>query len=198
MYQADLTFDKINPPDLDAVYSMAFKAGHSNWSKEDYEQEISRIDNISLSVKKGETIIAIIIVRLIKTNDYIPCAKDKSKDNEETVVKPLKRAKKTAEVCCDFSTPSKTTVNVSELEIYNIVVSEKFRKKGIGGALIDELFARIQTKIGSGKVTVWLEVRKSNQEAISFYTANQFRQCFERKNYYAQPTENALVLKREL
>jgi len=45
---------------------------------------------------------------------------------------------------------------------------------------------------------IWLEVRASNVKAIGFYRKNGFEMQFERKNYYQNPTENALILKNSL
>ena len=40
---------------------------------------------------------------------------------------------------------------------------------------------------------VFLEVRKSNLEAINFYKKYNFKQIGVRKDYYKDPIENALV-----
>ena len=40
----------------------------------------------------------------------------------------------------------------------------------------------------------YLEVRKSNENAISLYQKNGFKICGERKNFYKNPTENALLM----
>lgn len=77
-------------------------------------------------------------------------------------------------------------------EILNIAVRESFRQKGIGQMIFDEVLQelkRINVK------EIWLEVRESNAKAIAFYQKNGFEFQFERKNYYQNPSENALVFR---
>jgi [ribosomal protein S18]-alanine N-acetyltransferase len=49
---------------------------------------------------------------------------------------------------------------------------------------------------------IWLEVRKSNSAAVSFYRSMNFVERGIRKNFYRAPTEDALIMellpKREL
>ena len=42
-----------------------------------------------------------------------------------------------------------------------------------------------------------LEVRESNRAAIGLYHSMGFLSVAVRRNYYAQPTEDALVLRRD-
>ena len=78
-------------------------------------------------------------------------------------------------------------------EILNIAVRDSLQDKGIGQMLFDEILLELERKNIS---EIWLEVRKSNLKAISFYQKNSFEIQFERKNYYTDPTENALILQR--
>ncbi len=83
----------------------------------------------------------------------------------------------------------------SEADILNIGVLESFRGKGIGSLLLDEFLDKAQKlKIRN----VWLEVRKSNLEARSFYRRKRFVEIYERRNFYAQPTDDAVVMKFEV
>lgn len=77
-------------------------------------------------------------------------------------------------------------------EIYNIAVDKSFQSIGIGQSLFDEVLRELRSK----KVAeVWLEVRKSNSQAIKFYKKNRFSKQFVRKNYYQNPTEDAYIFK---
>ena len=78
-------------------------------------------------------------------------------------------------------------------EILNIAVRRAFQQRGIGQIIFDEILGELRRKNIS---EIWLEVRKSNVNAINFYRKNDFEMQFERKNYYAAPTENACVLRR--
>lgn len=90
---------------------------------------------------------------------------------------------------------SRLITSAEEGEILNIAIRRKFQKQGIGKLLLKEMidFLRLN-KIRS----VWLEVRKTNLTAQEFYRRNGFERCGERKNFYANPTEDALVLKLNL
>lgn len=78
-------------------------------------------------------------------------------------------------------------------EILNIAVRQAFQHKGIGQIIFDEILRELKRKNIS---EIWLEVRKSNANAINFYQKNEFERQFERKNYYSNPVENALVFRR--
>lgn len=78
-----------------------------------------------------------------------------------------------------------------EGEIYRIAVDERFRQRGIGYRLLS---FSMKTERGRGLETVFLEVRKSNIPARKLYRAYGFREIGERKNYYRNPTENAILM----
>lgn len=86
-------------------------------------------------------------------------------------------------------------LSTGEVDLLNIGVQKPFRKKGIGEALLNDLLERIEDKFVKA---IWLEVRKSNLGAIAFYHKNGFEQTQMRKNFYAQPVEDALVMKYDL
>ena len=75
--------------------------------------------------------------------------------------------------------------------IYNVAVDRDFRCKGVGSALINEL-------VTYGKKNnfsfLTLEVRESNENARSLYSKFGFIKVGERKNYYSEPTENAILM----
>lgn len=79
------------------------------------------------------------------------------------------------------------------LELHDIAVKGTYKKKGLGGRLMSFMF---ETAEARGVEEMFLEVRKSNKEAICFYEKFNFKQIDERKNYYTDPVENALVYKR--
>ena len=75
--------------------------------------------------------------------------------------------------------------------ITNIAVTEGSRKKGVGTALLNRVFAVAQD---SELAFVSLEVRPSNQNAISLYAALGFKEEGRRKSFYDSPKEDALIL----
>lgn len=82
-----------------------------------------------------------------------------------------------------------------EGNITNIAVHPDFRKRGIGQAVVERLISYAQ-ELGLEFLT--LEVRESNQGAISLYRKNGFEQVGARKGYYADNGETALLMTKYL
>lgn len=80
-------------------------------------------------------------------------------------------------------------------EIYNIAVIADYYHWGVGKKILYKLIGIAQQYKTN---EIWLEVRKSNKRAIDFYERNNFIKTYERNNFYTNPTENALVMKRDL
>jgi ribosomal-protein-alanine N-acetyltransferase len=78
-----------------------------------------------------------------------------------------------------------------EAEIYRVAVRTDKRRRGIGYRLLDYA---IKTERGRGLESVFLEVRESNVPARNLYRAHGFREISLRKNYYHNPTENAVIM----
>lgn len=82
-----------------------------------------------------------------------------------------------------------------EGELFRIAVLERHRRCGLGKALLcrfkDELLSH-------GVRNVFLEVRTSNAAAVSLYESEGFKRCAVRRNYYKNPTEDALVMRLDL
>ena len=83
---------------------------------------------------------------------------------------------------------------MGETDMMNVAVHPDFRKRGIATALIVGLVDELR-KQGSHCLT--LEVRASNAPAISVYSALEFREVGRRRNYYRNPREDALILRKE-
>ena len=83
---------------------------------------------------------------------------------------------------------------VDEADIMNVAVDPSYRRQGIAQGLIDALIAALKEK---GVVCLFLEVRVSNEPAIELYGKNGFLQVGLRKNYYHNPKEDALILRKE-
>lgn len=81
-----------------------------------------------------------------------------------------------------------------EGEIYRIAVREDKRRRGIGYRLLSYA---LKTELGSGVETVFLEVRESNLPARKLYQAYGFTEISVRKNYYQNPTENAIIMLKD-
>ena len=74
--------------------------------------------------------------------------------------------------------------------ISNVAVSPKFRRLGIGDALIEALISKNEKALS----LLNLEVRENNSPAIALYAKHGFEPVGLRKNYYNKPKENAVLM----
>lgn len=82
---------------------------------------------------------------------------------------------------------------IDDCELCNLVVFPDYVAKRIGYRLLQ---ACLEVAQHFRIPRMLLEVRQSNTRAIEFYRRNGFRIASERKNYYANPSENAWVMER--
>ena len=83
---------------------------------------------------------------------------------------------------------------MGESDMMNGAVHPDHRRKGLGEMLVLALCEAL-----SGENTsLALEVRSSNAPAISLYEKLGFVQVGLRRNYYRNPKEDALILRKEL
>ena len=79
-------------------------------------------------------------------------------------------------------------------DMMNLAVDPDYRKQGIGRRLVEELICRLK----EDEVTcLTLEVRASNDPAISLYKSMGFTEVGRRPGYYHNPKEDALILRKE-
>lgn len=78
-----------------------------------------------------------------------------------------------------------------EGEITNVAVHPQFRRRGIAWQLLRHMATHAFT---GGTDRIFLEVRKSNFAAISLYTKFGFKNVGNRRNFYQNPMEDALVM----
>ncbi len=83
---------------------------------------------------------------------------------------------------------------LGEADMMNIAVANDHRRQGIGKMLICTLLEHLKQ---NGVYSLALEVRKSNEGAIALYQQLGFSQVGSRPNYYRNPKEDALILKKE-
>ncbi len=87
---------------------------------------------------------------------------------------------------------SQTVCN--ETDMMNVAVHPDFRRSGIGQALVNALVEELK---GQESTCLTLEVRASNAPAISLYEKLGFSEIGRRTNYYRNPKEDALILRKE-
>ena len=82
-----------------------------------------------------------------------------------------------------------------QAEILNLAVDPSCRRAGLADALLNHVhdeFQRLHVE------SVFLEVRESNLAAISLYEKHGFVRAGERKQYYREPNEGAILMIRKL
>jgi ribosomal-protein-alanine N-acetyltransferase len=81
-----------------------------------------------------------------------------------------------------------------ELHVHNLAVRPELQRAGIGRRLLD-----LALGIGErrGAEVALLEVRASNRPAIELYRSVGFLSVAVRRAYYSQPTEDALVFRKD-
>ena len=83
---------------------------------------------------------------------------------------------------------------LDETDMMNIAVHPDYRNQGVAKNLIQTL---MDTLSGQGSHSLMLEVRQSNEPAKNLYASLGFETVGIRKNYYRNPKENALILRKE-
>ena len=83
---------------------------------------------------------------------------------------------------------------MGETDMMNIAVAPEFRRQGIAEKLVEALVDALKARESH---CLTLEVRSSNESAKSLYEKLDFQQVGLRKNYYRNPKEDALILRKE-
>ena len=84
-----------------------------------------------------------------------------------------------------------------EAELLRIAVKEEARNKGIATSLLDVMRNKTRDEVKEVK-SLFLEVRENNTAARKLYEKTGFVEVGMRKNYYSNPTENAVLYKMEI
>lgn len=82
-----------------------------------------------------------------------------------------------------------------ESQIYNLAVAKEFRGRGIGEALLTHMIEKSE-ELGLSSIT--LEVRATNETAISLYEKLGFVKVGMRKGYYSNGREDAVLMDKAL
>lgn len=83
---------------------------------------------------------------------------------------------------------------LDQADMMNLAVSESFRRQKIGEKLVETLIDGLKQR---SVKSLTLEVRVSNESAIRLYDKLGFQQVGRRPRYYANPREDALILRKE-
>ncbi len=80
-----------------------------------------------------------------------------------------------------------------EMHILDLVVGPEHRRQGLARWLLAYAFDRAARR---GAERAFLEVRRSNEPALTLYRSLGFHVLSERRDYYREPGEDALVLEK--
>lgn len=83
---------------------------------------------------------------------------------------------------------------LGETDMMNIAVHPDYRNQGVATELINTLIDKLLKR---GSHSLMLEVRQTNEAAKNLYMALGFETVGIRKNYYRNPREDALILRKE-
>ena len=83
---------------------------------------------------------------------------------------------------------------LGETHMMNVAVCPDYRRQGIAEGLILALIADLKARESH---CLTLEVRDSNASARALYEKLGFSEVGRRKNYYRNPKEDALILRKE-
>lgn len=77
-----------------------------------------------------------------------------------------------------------------ESELHRIAAARRFRRQGIGDALMEHF---LSWSLSYGEEGIWLEIRAGNEAAAALYKKHGFLESGRRRRYYRNPTEDALI-----
>ena len=84
---------------------------------------------------------------------------------------------------------------VDEVSLLQIATRPSWRGKGLATRLLSRVFGQL---VRQGFRVVYLEVRRSNIAARSFYERCGFVVCGKRKGYFSKPIEDAVLMELSL
>jgi len=87
------------------------------------------------------------------------------------------------------------SVVLDEAELNRIAVSPLHRRNGIANFLMDSLLRQLES---SECTRLMLEVRSQNKGALALYDKCGFKTDTVRKNYYKNPSDDAILMSLEL
>lgn len=88
-----------------------------------------------------------------------------------------------------------TQTVMDQTDMMNIAVHPDHRRRGIADALMAVLVSDLERM---GSRCLMLEVRVSNEPARKLYERWGFAEAGRRRNYYRNPKEDALILRKEI
>ncbi|GAC1635043.1 MAG: ribosomal protein S18-alanine N-acetyltransferase [Candidatus Acidiferrum sp.] len=85
----------------------------------------------------------------------------------------------------------RTILAAKEMEILNLAVGPNWRRKGYASVLLQAALGECRERSFEA---VFLEVRESNERALTFYQKHGFTRSGRRPRYYSNPEESAITM----
>ena len=82
-----------------------------------------------------------------------------------------------------------------EAELLKISIAESWRRRSVAKRMLAALEGRLRSV---AVLTLYLEVRSENLPALSFYRQAGFTATGRRINYYSQPRDDAVILRKQI
>ncbi len=164
--------------DIEEILKIQTECNLALWNCVDYQKAIHNNTLTAFVAKRQKEVIGFIIGRLIMNGYYYPIFQAQ---------KSLKKLENLNQIGHKYKNEYG-----NEAELYNFAVAKKYQNKGVGEKLLSKF-----TEVAKNNriALIWLEVRKSNINAIRFYRKNNFCASYQRKNYYNNPVEDGIVMK---
>ena len=87
-------------------------------------------------------------------------------------------------------------IAAEEAQITDLFVQDGHRRRGYGTRLLQDFYKELEGQPDIQEIH--LEVRASNRAALALYQKEGFELIGKRADYYRNPTEGALLLKKQL
>ena len=86
-------------------------------------------------------------------------------------------------------------IEMGEGRLTNIAITPEFRRKSVAKKLLEHILGVVKK---ARCKYIFLDVRPTNEAAISLYSSYGFYEAYRRPEYYSDPTEDALVMVKNL
>ncbi|MCP4706523.1 MAG: ribosomal protein S18-alanine N-acetyltransferase [candidate division Zixibacteria bacterium] len=86
-------------------------------------------------------------------------------------------------------------IEMGEGRLTNIAITPEFRRKSIAKKLLEYILGVVKEAMCK---YIFLDVRPTNEAAISLYNLYGFYEAYRRPEYYSDPTEDAMVMVKNL
>lgn len=85
-------------------------------------------------------------------------------------------------------------IGADQGDIPDVVVEKSYRNRHVASDMLEFLY---QQAVNRGVQEIFLEVRQSNNPAIALYRHQGFEPIGERKHFYQDPDEDAIVMRKK-